>query len=36
MNRISYNQAGDYRLMYDMNGQISDFIFPTMVMLREE
>jgi hypothetical protein len=36
MNRISYNQAGDYGMMYYMNGQISDFSFPTMVMLREQ
>jgi hypothetical protein len=36
MNRIPYSQAGDYGMMYYMNGQISDFIFPAMVVLREE
>jgi hypothetical protein len=34
MNRISYNQAGGYGMMYYMNGQFSNFIFLTMVMLR--
>jgi hypothetical protein len=36
MDHMSHNQPGDYGMMYYMNGQISDFIFPAMAMLREE